>query len=163
MDHACSTFRQLVGDATRTDLASRSAGTRWTNQQLLFHMLFGYLIVLRLIPLVRLFGRLPDRASQVFASVLDRATGPFHMVNYLGSWGGGTVITPARMVSMLDHTVQALHRHLDAENEASLRRRMHFPVSWDPFFQETMTLAEVYHFGTQHFDYHRAQLTIATP
>ena len=35
---------------------------------------------------------------------------------------------------------------------------MHFPVGWDPFFKDVMTLADVYHFGTQHFDYHRAQL-----
>jgi hypothetical protein len=38
---------------------------------------------------------------------------------------------------------------------------MHFPVAWDPFFKDTMTLADVYHFGTQHFDYHRSQLSLS--
>ena len=37
---------------------------------------------------------------------------------------------------------------------------MHFPVRWDPFFTTTMTLADVYHYGTQHYDFHRAQLTL---
>ena len=38
---------------------------------------------------------------------------------------------------------------------------MHFPVGWDPYFKDMMTLGEVYHYGTQHFDHHRAQLTLA--
>lgn len=163
MDQASALFRQLVSTATKDDLSRLSAGTRWINQQLLFHMLFGYLIVLRLLPLVRLFGRLPDGASRVFAAVLNSATRPFHVVNYLGSYGGGTVITPVRMVAWLDRIVQALHRRLDAEDDISLQRTMHFPVGWDPFFTETMTLADVFHFGTQHFDYHQAQLTLVVP
>jgi hypothetical protein len=36
---------------------------------------------------------------------------------------------------------------------------MHFPPGWDPFFEETMTLAEVYHYATQHFDFHKSQLS----
>ena len=34
------TFRRLVQDASPGDLARTSYGTRWTNQQLLFHILF---------------------------------------------------------------------------------------------------------------------------
>ncbi|HYP44174.1 MAG TPA: DinB family protein [Propionibacteriaceae bacterium] len=163
MEQACVAFRQLVAKATKADLARQSAGTRWTNRQLLFHMLFGYLVVLRLLPLVRVFGRLPDAASRVFASALESATKPYHMVNYLGSYGGGTVITPERMVAWLDRVAQTLHQRLDAETEDSLQRRMHFPVDWDPFFKDTMTLEDVYRFGTQHFEYHRAQLTLGIP
>ena len=36
---------------------------------------------------------------------------------------------------------------------------MHFPVDWDPYFADRMTLADVYHYGTQHFDHHARQLT----
>ena len=35
-------------------------GTRWTSEQLLFHMVFGYMIVQRLLILVKVFSRLPD-------------------------------------------------------------------------------------------------------
>jgi hypothetical protein len=38
--------------------------------------------------------------------------------------------------------------------------QMHFPLGWDPFFRETMTLQDVYQYGTQHFDCHRSQLTL---
>jgi hypothetical protein len=37
---------------------------------------------------------------------------------------------------------------------------MYYPTCWDPFFKEYMTLADVYRFPTQHFDFHRRQLTL---
>jgi hypothetical protein len=39
-----------LAQATPADLARRSTVTKWTNEQLLFHMLFGYLIVRALLP-----------------------------------------------------------------------------------------------------------------
>lgn len=163
LDQACDAFHALLRDATASDLRRRSNGTRWTNRQLLFHTLFGFLIVRRLLPLVHLFGRLPEPVSRAFAAVLNSATKPFHVVNYFGSWGGGTMLTDRRMHVMMDNAIKALHRHLDAETEAALQRRMHFPSGWDPFFRDTMTLQEVYHYGTQHFDHHRRQLTSDNP
>ena len=160
MNTACASFHQLLEVASSADLHRRSTGTRWTNQQLLFHMAFGYLVVLRLLPLVRLFGRLPDGASRRFAAILNATTGPFHVINYLGSFGGGTVCSPAQIDALLAWTITRLNRHLDSEREAALHRTMHFPIGWDPFFKDVMTLADVYHFGTQHFDYHREQLTL---
>ncbi|MDT5255639.1 MAG: hypothetical protein QOD10_719 [Mycobacterium sp.] len=37
---------------------------------------------------------------------------------------------------------------------------MRFPTRWDPYFAERMSLADVYHYATVHFDHHRRQLTI---
>lgn len=48
MERARVEFRTLVQHASYTELARASNGTRWTNQQLLFHMLFGSLITRRL-------------------------------------------------------------------------------------------------------------------
>ena len=160
MNRAATTFRQLAEDATPADLRRRSAGTRWNNRQLLFHMVFGYLLVLRLLPLVRLFARLPEPVSRAFAAILQAGTKPFHVVNYVGSWGGGSVLSPAQMAWLLERAIGRLHRWLDVEKESTLQAGMHFPVGWDPFFSDVMTLAEVYHFGTQHFDHHRRQLTL---
>ena len=153
----------LVSEASRSALRRGSEGTRWTNEQLLFHMLFGYMIVLRLLWLVRFFGGLPDTFSRVFSGVLNAGTRPFHVINYLGSCGGALVFHGPRLVRLLDRVVASLHRHLERETEQSLRRTMHFPVGWDPFFEDRMSLAEVYHYGTQHFDYHRRQLTLDEP
>ena len=45
LERARTEFAALVERAGPGDLRRPSHGTRWTNEQLLFHMLFGYLIV----------------------------------------------------------------------------------------------------------------------
>jgi hypothetical protein len=153
-------LHQLVDQATTRDLRRRTDGTRWTNGQMLWHMVFGYLIVSRLLPGVRLFGRLPDGYSRRFAAALNAGARPFHVINYLGGCGGALVFHGPRLSRLLDRIVNQLHRILDAESDESLGRRMHFPVQWDPFFADCMTVADVYHYGTQHYDFHRTQLTL---
>jgi hypothetical protein len=153
-------LHHLVEQATAWDLRRRTDGTRWTNRQMLWHMVFGYLIVSRLLPGVRLFGRLPDGYSRRFAAALNAGTRPFHVINYLGGCGGALVFHGPRLSRLLDRIVNHLHRRLDAESEESLGRRMHFPVQWDPFFADCMTVADVYHYGTMHYDFHRTQLTL---
>jgi len=163
LERARATFHELLDGSCDADLHRRSNGTRWTNQQLLFHMLLGYLIVRALGVLVRVFGRLPVGASWPFAWLLNSATKPFDVINYLGSCMGGAVLSPQHMGALFDRVVAALHRRLDAEDEADLARGMYYPTRWDPFFRNFMTLADVYHFPTQHFDFHRRQLTLGEP
>ena len=162
MEKVRITFHELVWNATTAGLRQRSAGTRWTNRQLLFHMVFGYLVVRTLLPLVRGFGRLPISYSRRFSAVLHAARRPYHLINYVGSCVGGTLLSPPRMAALLDRTVTALRQGLERESELSLSARMAFPVSWDPYFTDTMTVLDVYHFGTQHFTHHRHQLTLET-
>lgn len=163
MERARAEFHRLVVSATPEDLARASDGTRWTNRELLFHMLFGYLITRNLRPLVKLVARLPDGAQRGFARTLNAAPRPFHEINYWGSRAGGRAVDPARMAAWLDRVIATLHRHLDADSDATLRTSMAFPVRWDPYFTGRMTLQDVYHYATQHFDHHRRQLTIAAP
>jgi hypothetical protein len=165
MDQAKADFGQLASDATPADLRRPSDGTRWTNQQLLFHMLLGYLIVRVLLVLVRIFGLLPDRASKAYARILDAAHRPFHLINYLGSCVGARVIPHRRMIRVLDRVIAATQKRLQRESESALRRGMHYPTTWDPFFTDYMTLADIYRYPTRHFRYHQRQLTLgqATP
>ncbi|HVT78196.1 MAG TPA: DinB family protein, partial [Acidimicrobiales bacterium] len=44
LDRARAEFSALVAESTPADLRRPSNGTRWTNRELLFHMVFGYLI-----------------------------------------------------------------------------------------------------------------------
>jgi DinB family protein len=159
MEQARRDFRDLLAQADGASLRRQSDGTRWTNQQLLFHMLLGYLVARALLVLVRVFGRLP-RASQAFARTLDAAHTPFHLVNYLGSRAGARIVPASRMPVMLDHVIGVLQRHLRRETGAALDRGMYYPTSWDPFFAKYMTLAQIYHYPTQHFRYHQRQLTL---
>lgn len=160
MDRARIVFHQLLDEASRQDLRRRSNGTRWTNRQLLFHILLGYLVTRALLVLVRLFGRLPAGVSRGYARLLNAGTRPFDVVNYAGSALAGTVLSTRRMGVMFDHVIAALQRRLDTETDTDLARGMHYPTRWDPFFQDYMTLAEVYRFPTQHFEFHRRQLTL---
>ena len=161
MERARATFHDLHEQATPTELRQRTNGTRWTNQQLLFHMLLGYLIMRALMDLVRLFARLPPAVGRAWATVLDVGTRPFDVVNYLGSCAGGLALGRRGQTFLFDHVVAALHRRLDAESNAELARGMHYPSRWDPFFHDYMTLADLYRFPTRHFDFHREQLTLA--
>src|SRR5918912_2141951 len=108
MRDAAADFRLLLDGATSAELRRGSDGTKWTNEQLLFHMLFGYLVVRRLLPLVRLLGRLPDGISRVFAAVLNAGTPPFHVINYVSSLGGARVLGHARMERLFDRIVNSL-------------------------------------------------------
>ncbi len=153
-------FRQLLAEATPEDLARRSEGTRWTNEQLLFHMLFGYLLMRPLLLVFALFGRMPLGASRLFARVLDAATVPFDFINYLGPVCGARVLGRRRMAALCDRAIADLHRRIDTETPAHLQRRMHYPTRWDPFFRDVMTVAELYRYPAEHFDFHRAQLTL---
>src|SRR5918995_770166 len=80
-------FHRLVDGATTAELRKQTSGTKWTNDQLLFHMLFGYMIA------------------------------------------------------------RTLHR----SSEKELARGMHFPVGWDPYFRDYMTVQDVLHYATQHY------------
>ncbi|HXP18580.1 MAG TPA: DinB family protein [Streptosporangiaceae bacterium] len=160
MERARRTFHDLLDRATVADLGRASTGTRWTNQQLLFHMLLGYLIVRALLVLVRIFGRLPGGASRAFARILDAARRPFHVINYAGSCIGARLISPSRLPGAFDRVIAWLERRLERQSASVLQRGMHYPTSWDPFFNSYMTLYELYRYPTKHFDFHSRQLTL---
>jgi hypothetical protein len=156
----CAELEAALAAAAPDALRRRSAGTRWSNEELLYHMVFGYIVVLALLPLVRLFGRLPVSANRGFARLLNAGTAPFDVVNYWGSKGGARIFNRRRMAAKLRRLTSALERRLDREPESGLGLRMYFPTRWDPFFKETMTLADVYAYPVAHFDFHAAQLSL---
>lgn len=161
LDRARADFSELIANSNRDTLAMLSDGTRWTNQQLLFHMLFGYLITRNLRLIVRLVSRLPSAPQRAFAGFLDATTKPFHVINYWGSRAGGRVLSLQRMDVWMGRVIDSLKDHFDRESDAALHRRMPFPPRWDPYFTSDMTLLDVYHYPTLHYDHHRAQLTVS--
>jgi hypothetical protein len=118
----------------------------WTNKQLLFQMLFGFILVRALMPLVNGFGRLPTAASRTFAAILNAGTRPFHVLNYLSALPGGTVLSSRVMGKLMDSTIEHLRGRLARESDHTLELAMHFPVGRDPYFKDTMTVADVCHY-----------------
>lgn len=158
--HDLDAWLQSANDA---DLRRRSNGTRWTNEELLFHMVFGYMVVRALLPLVHLISRLPKPVGRAFAAVLNAGTRPFDVVNYWGSRAAALVYNRQRMGRKLDKTMSVISRRLERENARSLARTMPFPDRWDPFFTPAMTLNDVYAYPTLHFDFHARQLSLTQP
>ncbi len=152
-------FRELLDSATRAEFRAPTNGTKWTNEQLLFHMLFGFLLVRALLVLVKGFGRLPGSVARVFAATLNAGTRPFHVVNYLCALPGSWVLSGRGIARLMDSTIGHLRASLARESERTLALTMHFPIGWDPYFKEVMAVADVYHYATQHYDHHRRQLT----
>ena len=161
MRRAQAEFHQLITNASPDDLRRPTDGTRWTDRQLLFHIVLGYGVVLALLPLVRALGRLGH--SRGFAATLNAGRRPFHWINYVGPCVAAGLLAPRAMTALLDRTIGSLRRCLAAETERTLAMTMHMPTDWDPYFTPTMSVLDVYHFGTQHFDHHRRQLTLPGP
>ena len=111
-----------------------------------------------LMSLVHLLGRLGRRRR--FAAILNALHRPFCLINYAGSVGGGLLLPPRRMAAIMDPTIDALDRRLAAETPASLALTMHFPTRWDPYFRDTMSVFDVYHYGSEHYNHHHRQLTL---
>ncbi len=153
------TFHQLMAAVGPDGWRKPTRETRWTNEQLLFHMVFGYMVAQRLLPLVRGMDRLPDRVSATYARLLNAATTPFHQINYYGSCAAALFYNRHRMAAKLDRVIAGLQRRLARETDDDLRRGMHFPPKWDPFFLDYMTLEDIYRYPGRHFDFHARQLT----
>ena len=161
LERARRELHRLLADAERNDAwTNPTRGTRWTNEQLLFHMVFGYMVVQRLLPLVRVLGRFPDGVSRIYARLLDAATRPFDLINYYGSCAAALVYNRHRMGAKMDRVIASLQRSLARSTDEALRQGMHFPRRWDPFFKDYMPLEDVYRYPGQHFDFHQRQLTL---
>ncbi|WP_223883762.1 DinB family protein [Pseudarthrobacter sp. BIM B-2242] len=156
-------LERWLKDAGAADLRRRSDGTRWTNEELLFHMVFGYMVVRALLPMVHVISRLPVPVGKAFAALLNAGTRPFDFVNYWGSRGAAMIYNRQRMGRKLEKTITAITRRLHREDARSLARTMPFPDRWDPFFAPTMSLKDVYAYPARHFDFHARQLSLRQP
>jgi hypothetical protein len=157
---ACTQLKATLERARDEELRQVSAGTRWTNEELLFHMVFGYMVVQALLPLVKIFGRLPPAVGRAFARLLNAGTRPFDAVHYWGSRAAPRFFNRRRMAAKLERVTASLARRLSRESEQALALSMAFPTRWDPFFAPGMTLADVYAYPTLHFDFHAQQLSL---
>jgi hypothetical protein len=130
LDRVRDGYRRLLDSATVAELRQPSDGTKSSNEQLLFHVLFGYLLVRNLRLLVWGFSRLPDGASKRFAGVLNAGTRPFHVINSVGSLFGARVLGYARMERLMDRAVIGLEGSWLLQSGESLGRGM--PLAFLP-------------------------------
>lgn len=153
-----TSFRALIHSLSEADFSRQSLNSGWTNGEILAHMLFGFIILLPLLPMARMWGRLPPWTSKPFAWLLNSATGPFNWVNALGARGQGKVFTYKRLGKLMDAVFDSLLQKVATIQADEWQTGMYYPTRWDANFSEFMTLEKLFHYPVVHFNFHREQI-----
>jgi hypothetical protein len=158
LEAARAAFHSRLGSMSEADLHRRSLNPGWTNGEILAHMTFGFIITNALLPMARLWGRLPKGSSRSFAGLLNAMTGPFNWINALGARGQGRIFTYRRVGGLFDRAVDSLLKKAAAVPEDEWARGMYYPTRWDSNFSEFMTLEKLFHYPVIHFNFHLGQI-----
>jgi hypothetical protein len=156
---ARSDFHQLLDSLSEDDLKRQSKNEGWKNREILFHMVFGFQLILVLGPMLRFWSRLPDRYSKMFANALNFSTGPFNWINGMAPRVGGRIFTGRRLRRRFESIHRSLIRLVDSIDEHELDAGMHYPDKWDPLFDDYMTLEKLFSYPIRHFEFHVGQLS----
>lgn len=155
---ARAAFHALLDSLSDEDLRRRSLNPGWTNGEILFHMTFGFMLIPPLVPMLRLFGRLPKRFSRAFAWLLNAGTPLFNWVNALGARGGGKVYDRPAIARKYDRVHASILRIVDSIKDDEWQCGMYYPHKWDHLFDEYMTLEQVLRYPTIHLRFHLDQI-----
>lgn len=132
----------------------------WTNGQLLFHVLLGFVLVPTLARLLVLFDHLPRVSARAFAAVLNLSTPLFHRINAIGPRGGARALGKAGILRQFDRVHARILARLDRAGPRDWARTMPYPTRWDPRFRTDMRLADLFRYPIDHLRHHRAQMRI---
>ena len=162
LEDARRQFHALLGSLSAADWDAPSRNPAWTNGQLIFHMLFAFMLIPPLFWVIRFSSRLPDEYSRAFARVLDLSTPVFNRVNALGPRGQAAIFGRRRAGSIYDRVHRSILRKVDSVQDDEWGRGMNYPRRWDPDFGECMTVERLFRYPTQHFQRHLTQLSRGT-
>lgn len=154
-------YADLVASAGADELGRPTEGTRWTNEQLLFHMWFGQRIARVVIPIMGGFDRLPDGVSRAWARMMSAVAGPYNWVNFAGSVAGARLVGPRVATRWMRRDTDAILGWIDRADETALARGMSVPPDWDPYFSDWMNRVDLLAWAPKHYSHHRRQLTLA--
>jgi DinB superfamily len=113
LEAARQEFHEMVGSISeqRWDKPSHNPG--WTNGQLLFHVLLGFILVLPLAGILIFFGHLPAVCSRIFAAILNFSTPLFNRINAVGPRAGARLVGRAGLISKFDRVHEAILERLE--------------------------------------------------
>jgi hypothetical protein len=151
-------FHSLLASLSERDFQKQSLNPGWTNGEILAHMTFGFIILNVLLPMARLWGRLPRGSSRWFAWLLNALTRPFNWINALGARGQGRMFTRDRIGNIYDRVYFSLVKKINSIRDDEWQRGMYYPAKWDPNFEEFMTLEKLFHYPVKHFNFHLTQI-----
>jgi len=153
-----TTFHALLDSLAEEDLHKQSLNPGWTNGETLAHMTFGFIILNALLPMVRIWGRLPKGSSKPLAWMLNIFTLPFNWINAIGARMQGRVFTYQRIGKLYDRVYFSLLSQVNSMQTDDWDRGMYYPTRWDSNFDEFMTLEKLFHYPVVHFNFHLTQI-----
>jgi hypothetical protein len=132
----------------------------WTNGQVLFHVLLGFILVLPLARLLVLFGHLPRVLGSTFAGLLNLATPLFHRINAMGPRAAARTLGRARVIRRFDQVHGAILTRLAKVRPGQWDLMMTYPTRWDPRFRRDMRLEDLFLYPVSHLRHHRTQIRV---
>jgi DinB superfamily len=158
LEAARSEFRAMAASISEQAWTEPSHNPGWTNGQLLFHVLLGFILVLPLASILVFFGHLPALCSRIFAGILNFSTPLFNRVNAAGPRAGARLLGRAGVIKQFDRVHAAILARLERVRPRDWALAMHYPTRWDPRFQTPMHLEELFRYPVTHLRHHRSQL-----
>ena len=158
LETARAKFHAILDSFSEADFRQQSLNPGWTNGEILAHMTFGFMIVDVLLPMTRLWGKLPRGTSKPFAWILNVFTGLFNWINALGARGQGKVLTQKRIGKIFDRVYFSLLKKINSIKDDEWERGMYYPTKWDANFDKFMTLEKLFHYPVVHFNFHLKQI-----
>jgi uncharacterized protein (TIGR03083 family) len=155
-------FHALLASLADADWRRPSHNPGWTNREVVAHIFLGFQLLPVLVPLVRLWGRLPAGSSRHFARGLNALTGPFNQLNAIGARVGAHRSTRGDLGRRYDRLHRRLVRAVDAMPEADWQRGMYYPTRWDALFGAYLTVADTFAMPVRHLHFHQHQLAPRT-
>jgi DinB superfamily len=149
----------MVASISEQLWAKPSHNPGWTNGQLLFHVLLGFILVLPLAGLLIFFGHLPAVCSKTFAAILNFSTPLFNRINAVGPRVGARLLGRASLISKFDQVHTAILERLERVRPGDWALAMHYPTRWDPpRFKTLMHMEDLFRYPVDHLRHHRHQL-----
>ena len=151
-------FHQLLDTLSEQDFKKQSFNPGWTNGEILAHMTFGFIVINALLPMARLWGRLPRGSSKWFAWLLNSFTGLFNWVNLLGAKAQGKIFQYRRIGNIYDRVYFSLLKKINSIKDDEWKHGMYYPTKWDSNFDDFMTLEKIFHYPIILFNFHLKQI-----
>ena len=151
-------FHAMVAAISEQGWSESSRNPAWTNGQLVFHVVLGFILVLPLARLLIVFGHLPRVCGRAFAGLLNFVTPLFHRINALGPQAAARIMGRAGVVRRFELVHAAVVRRLSKVSDQQWDLTMPYPTRWDPRFRQDMQLEDLFMYPILHLRHHRGQL-----
>lgn len=159
LSDAKDSFRSMLDSMTEDDFRRQSLNHGWTNGEIMVHITFGFIILNVLLPMSRLWGKLPRGSSRWFATLLNWFTRPFNWINRLGVRFQSKVFTYHRLGEVFDMYHASLAKKAGSIRGDEWEHGMYYPARWDPNFSDFMTLEKLFHYVVAHTRFHLMQIS----